>query len=178
MFSWFWKKIGFIFQDNYLLPEYNVLENLIIPQLIIGKKYQDSKNNAMNMLSLFELNSLILRHSNEISEGEKQRIALIRSIINEPEIVIAVWLPITCIQTIVKASICVGLILPGIIEEPGSFSGNKSSPNPDLGPEAKKRKSFVILNKETAIEFKAAERFTIESWAAIDSNLLLEGKYL
>jgi hypothetical protein len=48
-----------------------------------------------------------------------------------------------------KASICVGFIFPGIIEDPGSFSGSWSSPNPDRGPDAKKRISLLIFNKDT-----------------------------
>ena len=63
--------------------------------------------------------------------------------------------PITCAQTIVMASACVGFTLPGIIEEPGSFSGIKISPIPLLGPEANIRMSLAILFKETATCFKA-----------------------
>ena len=46
-----------------------------------------------------------------------------------------------------RASICVGFIFPGIIDDPGSFSGRINSPKPDLGPDPKKRISFEILNK-------------------------------
>ena len=48
------------------------------------------------------------------------------------------------------ASVCVGLTFPGIIEEPGSFSGKDNSPNPDRGPEPKNRMSLAILNNDTA----------------------------
>ena len=72
-----------------------------------------------------------------------------------PPIVTATSLPITCAQTIVIASHCVGFTFPGIMEEPGSLAGMISSPIPERGPEAIKRISFAILFKETAICFKA-----------------------
>ena len=53
--------------------------------------------------------------------------------------------PITCRQTITIASCWVGLTLPGMIEEPGSFSGSLSSSNPARGPEEMSRMSFAIL---------------------------------
>ena len=53
----------------------------------------------------------------------------------EPPTVTATLLPITCEATIVSASHCVGLTLPGMIDEPGSFSGSDSSPRPQRGPE-------------------------------------------
>ena len=65
------------------------------------------------------------------------------------------WLPITWAQTMVSASDCVGLTLPGMIEEPGSFSGRLSSPRPERGPEPRKRMSLAILNSDTARVFSA-----------------------
>ena len=61
---------------------------------------------------------------------------------------IVVWLPITWQHTMVSASDCVGLTLPGMIEEPGSFSGRISSPRPERGPEPSRRMSLAILNSE------------------------------
>ena len=63
------------------------------------------------------------------------------------------------------------------MEDPGSFSGKINSPNPDLGPEAKNRISLQILNIETESVFNTADKLTSASWAAIDSNLLCDGKY-
>ena len=59
-----------------------------------------------------------------------------------------------------SASICVGFILPGIIDEPGSFAGNSNSPIPDLGPDDKNLKSFNILINATARVFKLFEKLT------------------
>ena len=62
----------------------------------------------------------------------------------------------TKLLRIVKASLCVGFTFPGIMEEPGSFSGMRISPIPERGPEASKRMSLAILFKETANCFNAA----------------------
>jgi hypothetical protein len=61
-----------------------------------------------------------------------------------------VWLPMTRVATMVSASAWVGLTLPGMIEEPGSFSGRISSPRPERGPEPRKRMSLAILNRSPA----------------------------
>ena len=83
------KHLGFIFQDNYLLPEYNMIENLIVPQLINGKNFSKSKEYSIKMLKMINLEHLANRYFSEVSRGEKQRISLIRSLINDPSLVIA-----------------------------------------------------------------------------------------
>ena len=80
--------------------------------------------------------------------------------------------PITCEQTIVTASHCVGFTLPGIIEEPGSFAGRLISPIPLLGPDESILISLAIFMSDTATDFRAPEDFTIASFAAKASNLL------
>ncbi len=80
-------------------------------------------------------------------------------------------MPKTCAQAIVSASHCVGLTLPGMIDEPGSFSGIDSSPRPERGPLASQRTSFAILNRLAASVFSAPCAWTIASAAAIASNL-------
>ena len=72
----------------------------------------------------------------------------------------------------VSASHWVGLTLPGMIEEPGSFSGRISSPRPERGPEPSRRMSLAILNRAVATELSAPCTNTIASWAASASNLL------
>ena len=72
-----------------------------------------------------------------------------------PATVIVVWLPITCVQTMVIASHWVGLTLPGMIEEPGSLAGRLISPSPERGPDARKRMSLAILNSDAATVFIA-----------------------
>ena len=73
----------------------------------------------------------------------------------------------------VIASHCVGFTLPGIIDEPASFSGNINSEYPALGPEPRNLISFAIFIKQTAVVFKDPEKFTIGSCEARAANLFL-----
>jgi hypothetical protein len=75
-------------------------------------------------------------------------------------------LPITCAQTMVSASTCVGFTLPGMMDEPGSFSGRTSSPQPAARPEPSRRMSFAILNRLTATTRSAPDISTSASFAA------------
>ena len=81
--------IGYIFQFHHLLTEFKIIDNLIIPQLLAGKKYRESNDYAQELLKMLELDYLANRYSYEISGGECQRIAVLRGIINKPEIVFA-----------------------------------------------------------------------------------------
>ena len=74
----------------------------------------------------------------------------------EPAKPMAASLPMTCTATIVMASACVGFTLPGMIDEPGSFSGSVSSPRPQRGPEASQRMSLAIFISEAASVFERA----------------------
>src|ERR1700683_1669371 len=90
----------------------------------------------------------------------------------DPAIPTAAVAPCTCTQTIVIASHCVGLTLPGMIDDPGSFSGMESSPNPHRGPEASQRISFEMFIKEEAKVSSAPCANTISSCAESAANLL------
>src|SRR5205085_6063231 len=95
--------------------------------------------------------------------------------------VIVVWLPNTWQQTMVIASHWVGLTLPGMIEEPGSFSGRINSPRPERGPDPIRRTSLAILNSAVATDANAPCVNTIASWAASASNLfgaLTKGRWV
>ena len=83
----------------------------------------------------------------------------------------AASLPITCAQTIVRASFCVGFTFPGMMDEPGSFAGRWISPIPHLGPEASIRILLPMCIRLTARVFNAPEVSTIASCAESDSNL-------
>ena len=76
----------------------------------------------------------------------------------DPAIPIAASLPSTWTQTMVIASLWVGLTLPGMIDEPGSFSGSTSSPRPARGPDASQRMSFAIFISDTAERLQCAAR--------------------
>ncbi|MDK2945640.1 ABC transporter ATP-binding protein [Geotoga petraea] len=84
------KKIGFIFQFHYLLNEFTVLENVLIPYQISGNKInQKVKNKAKELLELVGLKNVINSNSNKISGGQQQRTAIARSLINDPPIILA-----------------------------------------------------------------------------------------
>ena len=83
----------------------------------------------------------------------------------------ATSLPMTCTATIVTASHCVGLTLPGMMEEPGSFSGMKISPSPSRGPEASQRTSFAIFIMSAASALSAPCANTISSLLVSAWNL-------
>src|SRR2546430_11052042 len=90
----------------------------------------------------------------------------------EPAKPMAASLPMTCTATMVRASDCVGFTLPGMMEEPGSFSGSVSSPRPQRGPEASQRISLAIFMSEAASVFSAPEAKTSSSCAESAANLL------
>ena len=81
--------IGYIFQFHHLLSEFNIMDNLIIPQLIAGKTYHKAIKNAKVLMKLLDLNNLSSRYPSEVSGGECQRIAILRGIINRPKVVFA-----------------------------------------------------------------------------------------
>ena len=80
------QKIGFIFQFHHLLPEFTVLENVMIPALIGGN---NSLEKAETMLEEVGLKDRIHHKPSEISGGEAQRAAIARALINSPELVLA-----------------------------------------------------------------------------------------
>ena len=81
------QKIGFVFQFHELIPELNVLENVCLPGWI--KKDSDVKKKAEELLKYFGLDGLINKKPLTLSGGEKQRVAIARSLINNPKIIFA-----------------------------------------------------------------------------------------
>lgn len=83
------KKIGFVFQCHYLLPEFSARENVALPAIIAGEDNQKSMEKAKSLLQELGLGNRLEHHPNELSLGEAQRVALARALINEPEIILA-----------------------------------------------------------------------------------------
>ena len=82
-------KIGYIFQFHHLLPEFTILENILIPQIIANKNQNFAKKESLKMLKLLGLVNRQNHYPSEISGGEKQRVAAIRAVSNNPSIVLA-----------------------------------------------------------------------------------------
>ncbi len=83
------KQIGFVFQFHQLLPEFDAIENVMIPAMIAGDNTKEAHEKAMNLLKLVGLEARAKHRPNEISGGEQQRIAVCRALINKPKIIFA-----------------------------------------------------------------------------------------
>lgn len=83
------KKIGFIFQFHYLLPEFTALENICIPALIKGTFQKEAERRAMELLALLNLSHRAQHKPSALSGGEQQRVAVARALINNPAVVFA-----------------------------------------------------------------------------------------
>lgn len=81
--------IGFIFQFHQLLPEFTAIENIMIPAFIAGKSHREAKKKAEELLSFMGLTDRASHKPNELSGGEKQRVAVARALINNPAVVLA-----------------------------------------------------------------------------------------
>jgi len=82
------EKIGFVFQFHYLLPEFSVLDNVMLPAKKLGiKSNQEIENDAMEKLKLLGISDQALKLSYRISGGQKQRVSIARALINSPTII-------------------------------------------------------------------------------------------
>ncbi|MCE2743765.1 MAG: ABC transporter ATP-binding protein [Fluviicola sp.] len=81
--------IGFIFQFHQLLPEFTAIENVCLPALIKGVNMVDAKKEAIKILSILGLAERAEHKPSQLSGGEQQRVAVARSLINNPKIIFA-----------------------------------------------------------------------------------------
>ena len=81
--------LGFVFQFHQLLPEFTAIENIMIPAYIAGKSQKESRKRAEELLSFMGLSDRASHKPNELSGGEKQRIAVARALVNNPAVILA-----------------------------------------------------------------------------------------
>lgn len=83
------KNIGFVFQFHQLLPEFTALENVMIPALIGGTSKKEARQRAQELLDFMGLADRAAHKPNQLSGGEKQRVAVARALVNHPAVVFA-----------------------------------------------------------------------------------------
>lgn len=82
-------QIGFIFQFHQLLPEFTALENIMLPAFIAGKGEKEVRQRALELLDFMKIRERSEHKPNELSGGEKQRVAVARALINNPAVILA-----------------------------------------------------------------------------------------
>lgn len=82
-------KIGFVFQFHQLLPEFTAIENIMIPAYIAGASRSAARQRAEELLAFMGLSERASHKPNELSGGEKQRVAVARALVNNPAVILA-----------------------------------------------------------------------------------------
>ena len=80
------KKIGYLFQSSLLMEDFTALENVMMPLLVDGVKKRDAREKAEELVASYKLEDRMNARVNELSGGEKERFALLRSIIRKPDV--------------------------------------------------------------------------------------------
>ena len=83
------RHVGFVFQFHQLLPEFTALENIMIPAFIAGMSQRKAEERARELLSFMALEDRASHKPNELSGGEKQRVAVARALVNNPAVILA-----------------------------------------------------------------------------------------
>jgi len=81
--------IGFVYQAHHLLPEFNALENVVLPQMIAGKSRGEAGVEAKRILTALGLGARLTHRPAQLSGGEQQRVAIARALANKPKILLA-----------------------------------------------------------------------------------------
>ena len=83
------EKLGFVYQFHHLLPDFDALENVTLPQLIAGTEADVAKQRATDLLSTLGLGERLEHRPSKLSGGEQQRVAVARALANKPRLVLA-----------------------------------------------------------------------------------------
>jgi lipoprotein-releasing system ATP-binding protein len=83
------EELGFVYQFHHLLPEFSALENLVVPQLIGGKRRRESEALAARLLGMVGLAQRASHRPARLSGGEQQRVAIARALANQPRLILA-----------------------------------------------------------------------------------------
>ena len=82
-------KIGFVYQSNNLFSDFTAIENVAIPQILIGVNKREAYASAIKCLDILGLNDRIYHLPKDLSGGEQQRVAIARAVVNSPKLIIA-----------------------------------------------------------------------------------------
>jgi len=83
------EKLGFVYQFHHLLPDFNAIENVVLPQLILGKSIDEARERAESLLGSLGLGHRLDHKPSQLSGGEQQRVAVARALANRPALVLA-----------------------------------------------------------------------------------------
>jgi len=81
--------LGFVYQFHHLLPEFNAVENVVLPQLVLGAEPQNARERAKELLGKLGLSQRLDHRPAKLSGGEQQRVAVARALANKPPLVLA-----------------------------------------------------------------------------------------